>query len=348
MKGRVDHDLFDRKSVLITGGVGMVGANLVTTLSENPSVRIFIADDLSSGKLNFLSDKENVFFYHTDISKMDQLRVVWSECNPDYVFHLAAHFANWNSIISPYTDIQSNIVGTLNCLELAREKKNLKKFVYTSSSCVYSQSNDMSENASLYPTDTPYAINKFTSELYVKFYSDYYKIPGISLRLFNAYGPYDVSGKFRSVIPNFINKALRGEDLVITGSGNEMRDFTYVSDVVNLLILAATSKETGAFNAGTGEGVKILDLAKTILKLTSSRSKLRFIEKRDWDKVSCRIANTEKSFERLEYRPSVSIQEGLKCTIAWFRLHEVQLKEKLLKPKNDFFMREREAGAMAL
>src|SRR3989338_9077256 len=102
---------------------------------------------------------------------MDQLRVVWSECNPDYVFHLAAYFANWNSIISPYTDIQSNIVGTLNCLELAREKKNLKKFVYTSSSCVYSQSNDMSENASLYPTDTPYAINKFTSELYVKFYS---------------------------------------------------------------------------------------------------------------------------------------------------------------------------------
>jgi len=148
---------------------------------------------------------------------------------------------------------------------------NLKKFIYASSSCLYGDSEIMSEKDYIYPHETPYAINKYTAELYVKYFAHLYKMPTISIRIFNTYGAYEMAGKYRNVIPNFINLALQNKDLIITGDGNESRDFTFVKDSAKLLILAAKSEQKSGefFNAGRGILVKIKDLAKKIIKFLS-------------------------------------------------------------------------------
>ncbi len=307
--------------VLITGGAGAIGINLVEVLLKNDVSKIAIIDNLSSGNINFLPKSEKIFFYSIDIFRVDELKTIMEEVSPNYIFHLAAHFANQNSVDHPLSDIQTNIIGTMNLLELSKNNKNLKKFVYSSSSCVYGDSKIMSEEDFIYPHETPYAINKYTAELYIKYYAHLFKVPSITIRIFNTYGPYEVAGKYRNVIPKFIENALMNKDIVITGDGNETRDFTYSEDTIALLIRAAVSKENSGdyFNAGTGEETKIVNLAKTIIRLTDSTSKINFVQRRDWDLVTKRVSNIEKSQKILDYNPIVKLEDGLKKYIKWYK-----------------------------
>jgi nucleoside-diphosphate-sugar epimerase len=192
---------------------------------------------------------------------MDKLNFVINQHEFDYVFHLAAHFANQNSVDHPFSDIQTNIVGTVGLLEILKFHKSLRKFVYASSSCVYGTASQMNEDTFIYPSETPYSINKYTAELYTQYYAHLFHVPTVSIRIFNTYGPYELAGKYRNVIPNFIEKALNGEDLVITGTGRESRDFTFVDDLIDLMIAAALSpsKDGEIYNGGTGFRTEILN-----------------------------------------------------------------------------------------
>ncbi len=309
------------KNILITGGAGAIGINLVKRLLKLDVNSILIIDNFSSGNKEFIPKDERVEYRYIDISRIDTLFNILNNYEIDYIFHLAAHFANQNSVEHPFSDIQTNIIGTVNLMEfLKNNKKNIKKVVYTSSSCVYGNIEYMSEDQFIYPYETPYAINKYSAELYMKYYAHLFKIPTISVRLFNTYGPYEKAGRYRNVIPNFIQKALNNEDIIITGNGEETRDFTYVSDTVELLILAALSKvqDGDVFNGGTGIETKIIDLAKMILDITNSKSNIRFKERRNWDLVTRRVSNIEKSKYILGYNPKISLEEGLKKTVEWY------------------------------
>lgn len=305
-------------TVVIIGGMGAIGLNLVDTLI-NKGYKVHVLDNLSSSFENKGSTKFE--FSYVDIFDKAKLRDIILKINPNYVFNLAAHFANQNSVDYPQQDIDTNIIGQLNVLDVCKQLNELKKYVYASSSCVYGSNALMSESDALYPHETPYAINKFVGELYTKYFATHFSLPAISVRIFNTFGKYERSGKYRNVIPNFIECALKNEPICITGNGDETRDFTYAPDTVNCLYLACLSeyKKGEVFNSGTGVDTRIIDLVNIIKEITNSTSTIVFKDRRDWDHVSKRKSDVKKSFEGLGYKPAFDIRSGLEQTIRWYR-----------------------------
>lgn len=316
----MDFSAFRNARILVTGGAGFIGNNLVRKLLQQDVSKILIMDNQSSGMAVFLPDDPRIIFVGMDIDKMDKLNFVINQHEFDYVFHLAAHFANQNSVDHPFSDIQTNIVGTVSLLEILKFHKSLKKFVYASSSCVYGTAEEMSEDTFIYPSETPYSINKYTAELYTQYYAHLFHVPTVSIRIFNTYGPYELAGKYRNVIPNFIERALNGEDLVITGTGKETRDFTYVDDLTGLMMMAALSSSSDGdiFNGGTGKKTEVLEMANIIREITGSSSNIVFRPSRNWDKVKDRVSSLEKSSGELGYKPGTDIRSGLEKTIKWY------------------------------
>ena len=310
---------FSNESVLITGGAGFIGCNLVHKLLNTDVEIIYVIDDLSSGNKKFLPNDKRIVFIHCDISNLEKYECVFPK-NIDYIFHLAAHFANQNSVDYPLSDTKTNVIGTLNTLTISK-KYDIKKIIYSSSSCVYGNSSFMSETHNTYPIETPYAISKLTGEMYVSFFSNFYDIPAISVRIFNTYGPFEISGKYRNVIPKFIENALLGKPIMITGTGEETRDFTFIDDTLDLFFLIANNslETSGVYNAGTGNSVTIKHLAECILDVCESKSEIVYKEKRNWDEVEKRVSDTTKSFNTFGYESKTSLKDGLKKTVEWYR-----------------------------
>jgi nucleoside-diphosphate-sugar epimerase len=232
---------------------------------------------------------------------------------------LAALFANQNSVQHPEKDLMINGLGTLKILEKSK-LYGVKKVIYTSSSCVYGNMQEMEEEKPLTgKLDTPYAITKLLGEQYCQFYSDFHKVPTAIIRLFNSYGPGEKPGVYRNVIPNFFYKAMQGESLIITGTGEETRDFTFVTDVIDGLYRACFQKtEAGeVFNLGSGKQTSIQNLVELINKMTGNKSKIIYQPRRNWDHVLHRTANIEKAKNNIGYSPAIDIQEGLQRTFSW-------------------------------
>lgn len=309
-----------KKTVLITGGLGFIGQNLCKELIKN--YKIIIVDNYSSKAIakNFLN-KKKIKLIKCDISNFISLKNKISALKFDAVIHAAAHFANQNSIDYPLHDLKSNILGTLNILEICKNK-NIRKFLYLSSSCVYGDnSKNNLEIDNINPYETPYAISKFSAELYVKFYHEYYNIKSVIIRIFNTYGPGELSHKYRNVMPKFIDLALRNKKIIITGTGNETRDFTYIKDTVDIIKKCLNNNfiNLEIFNSCTGTAISIRKLANLIIKLTNSKSSLLFIKKRNWDMVVNRKGSTFKIKKMLNVKNFTPIREGLMNTIDWYR-----------------------------
>lgn len=306
------------EKIMVIGGAGAIGSYLVNKLHSN-GVEALVVDNLSSGRLESINNKQG--FVYCDISDKDKIQSIIAEFEPSYIFNLAAHFANQNSVDFPYEDVRTNIVGQLNVLEACKKLNNLKKYVYASSSCVYGNVELMTENSTIYPTETPYAINKFTAELYTNYYAELFGVPTVSVRIFNTFGEGELAGRYRNVIPNFIHNALLGKDICITGDGTETRDFTYVDDTVRCLELAATSVycEGEVFNSGTGNKTNIRELVHMIVELTNSSSNVLNVPSRNWDDVKHRVSDTSKSISLLGYKPRFTVEEGLKKTVEWYK-----------------------------
>jgi UDP-glucose 4-epimerase len=307
-----------KTKVLITGGFGALGMNLIDWLKQSDSFEIYVIDNLSSGAVVIRTD---VSFAYLDIGNKEKVDSFFGEFQPEIIFHLAAHFANQNSVDHPVSDVTTNVLGLINLFEAQKNNTVLKKIIYASSSCVYGALEIMNEDSSVYPHETPYAINKYVGELYCKYYAEIHQLPVVCARIFNSYGPGEMPGKYRNVIPNFIYKALHDFDITITGTGEETRDFTYVTDTIGLLVKLANSefKRAEVFNGGTGRKTSIRFLAEKIISLTKSNSKLLFTEARNWDNVKDRCSNITKSKENLQYNPMVTLDEGLQSTIEWIR-----------------------------
>ena len=238
----------------------------------------------------------------------------------DVIFHLAANFANQNSIDFPERDMTTNILGTIKLLERAR-KSGVSKFVYTNTSCMYLDSKPFIEDSRYFDYHTPYSISKHTAEHYVLFYHRYYKLPSVSVRVFNSYGPHEYPGKYRNVIPNFISKALNGESLTVMGDGTDTRSFTYVEDLIDGIVAATTLEHSAGevFNIGNQTETKILELAETINDLTGNAAPIQFVPKRDWDKATRRNPDVSKAASVLGCVGCTELKEGLLKTIAWHR-----------------------------
>ncbi len=206
-------------------------------------------------------------------------------------------------------------------LEASRDHK-VASFVYANTPCMYnSEGDDWTENSKDIRHDTPYSISKFTGEQYAKFFFKHYKLPVTSVRIFNSYGPWERPGKYRNVIPNFFEKALHGESLTITGTGDETRSFTYVDDTVRGLLLAGATFDGSwqIYNIGSTTETKIKDLAQKINTLTGNKAPVIYAPRRDWDKSLRRRPDTSKAERRLGFKPTIKLDEGLKRTLEWFQ-----------------------------
>jgi len=321
---------YSNKNILITGGAGAIGSNLLKRLVGSCQ-KLIVIDDLSSGYLANLPHSDKVIFIKESILSEKALEQAFSH-NIDIVFHLAAHFANQNSVDHPEEDLLINGLGTLKILEFA-QKFNVKKFVYTSSSCVYGNKQGiMNEEYSEYRLDTPYAITKLLGERYTTFFHEHYGLNTVILRYFNSYGPGEFPGKYRNVIPNFLWLALNGRPLPITGTGEETRDFNYVENVIERTLLAGKEdKAVGEIiNIGSGREVKIIDLAEAINNLTENKAGVEFIKKRIWDMVAKRRASTEKAEAILGPESPVNLEAGLAKTLDWLKGNLDQIKNKTI------------------
>ena len=304
--------------VLITGGAGVVGTNLIKKLIISKTTsKIIVADDLSSGRASNLKNFD-IQFHKINISNPYELKDVFSY-KPTKVYHLAALFANQNSIDHPVQDLTINGIGTLNVLNECIKCK-VKKIVYASSSCVYGNSKNMNEK-NIGNLDTPYAITKLLGEYYLQFFSKNYGIEATSVRIFNTYGPYDYPGKYRNVIPNFFYMAQKGLPLSIYGDGQSIRSYTYVEDIVDGLISLMDNFENknkyDVFNCGSLNTITTIELAKKINLISENKAGIKFIPQRDWDHVHLRVPDLTKVQKIVKISQSHSLDEGLDKYYHW-------------------------------
>lgn len=321
MKSEEVLEHYEGKVVLVTGGAGCIGSNLVKALLRADAERIVVLDDLSAAFEWNLPKSPKVFFILGSIMDEEAAKRAFS-FKPRYVFHLAAHFANQNSIDHPETDLLVNGLGTMRMLEYSNIT-GVERFVFASSGCsVYGSSAPLpfrEDFVSLH-LDTPYQINKLVGELYCNYFNNYYQLPVAIARYFNVYGPGEVPGRYRNVIPNFMWWAMNGQQLTITGTGKETRDFTFVEDVVDgTLRMGVIPEAVGeAINLASETETKIIDLANWVNHITGNKAGIVFRDRRDWDKSVRRRASIEKAGKLLGYEPKGDVKTQLPRVYQWF------------------------------
>jgi len=310
------------KNVLITGGAGCIGSNLTTALIRLNAKSIIVLDDLSAAEKWNVPVDASVSFIEGSILDEETLKRVFST-KLDYVFHLAAHFANQNSVDNPETDLEVNGLGILKVLQYSH-LSGVGKFVFASSGCsVYGSQAPLplKEDFVSLHLDTPYQITKLLGELYCNFFYNYYRLPVVAARYFNVYGPGEIPGAYRNVIPNFMYWAMHKQSLPITGTGEETRDFTFVDDIVEGTLLCGIVPEAvgDAFNLASETETKIIDVAKMVNDITGNKTELMFKPRRDWDLIIRRRASIEKAHKVLGYTPKMKIHDGIPRIYEWIK-----------------------------
>lgn len=306
------------KNIIITGGAGFIGSNLVRALSVDNHVTVI--DDLSTGHLDNIQDlisNKRIEFVKKSIIDLTLLNNLFK--NQDYIFHEAALPSVPRSIKDPLTTNTINITGTLNVLLAARDN-GVKKVVYASSSSVYGDTPTLPKKENMIPNPlSPYAVSKLAGEYFCQIFSGVYGLPTVALRYFNVYGPrQDPISEYAAVIPKFVNQVLNNRKIIIYGDGEQTRDFTYVDDVVHANILAAERKTTGVFNTAGGKRITLNNLAQTIMKLCKKKVDITYEDVRPGD-IKHSLADISKIKKRFDYIPKYNIDEGLKETIQWFQ-----------------------------
>ena len=290
-------------------------------MAELNAGNVTIQDDLSAAYEWNIPRADTIRFVEGSVLDDEMLKRVF-RTKPDYVFHLAAHFANQNSVDNPEIDLMVNGMGTLKVLQYAH-LMDVRRFVYASSGCgVYGLDSKMpfEEHDISTSLHTPYQVTKLLGELYTNYFFNLYGLPIVNARFFNVYGPGEVPGRYRNVIPNFMYWAMNGQTLPITGDGRETRDWTYVDDIVDGLLLMGTEEKAigEAINLGSGREHEVKDMAGIINKLTASKAGVIFVQRRDWDVKTRLLSSIEKARQILAYEPQVQFEDGIKRLHQWF------------------------------
>jgi UDP-glucose 4-epimerase len=310
------------KRILVTGGAGAIGSQVAKKLLDR-GYSVVVVDDESSGSREFVPAAAE--YIKGSIEDESILDFCFAK-SIDAVIHCAALFANQNSIDHPEKDLLVNGLATVKLLAFSK-RANVKRFLFTSSSCVYGRQEEMNEEKKSFDLETPYAITKLLGEQYCQFWGQFHQFNTVIVRIFNNYGPGEIPGKYRNVIPNFFQLALSGKPLIITGDGSETRDFNFVEDTTDGILLAFFSQTQPGdiFNIGSGVETTIKEVAEMINNVTGNKSGIIYHPPRSWDHVKRRKAIIAKAKKNLGYQPKIGLRDGLIKTCSWFRSRNITL-----------------------
>ncbi len=322
-------------TLLVVGGAGFVGSNLVRAALDAGAERVVLVDNLLSSERDNLPTDDRIDFVEGSIADDDVLASLEDEF--DVVFHLATYHGNQSSIADPIADHDNNLITTLKLYERIKGFERLNKVVYSASGCtlaaheVYdSVEPTTEEGAAPFDLDSPYQISKMVGEFYSVYYHRQHGLPTVRARFQNVYGPGEVLGAgkwrgtpatvWRNVTPTFVYRALKGLPVVLDNGGVASRDFVYVDDIVRGLLACAEHGAPGdVYNLASGVETSILRLTELIVDLSGSTSQLEIGPRRAWDHSIMRFGSTEKAQRELGFEAEVPLEEGLRRTMAWTR-----------------------------
>lgn len=304
---------------LITGGAGFIGSNLAEALVRDGE-RVRILDNFSSGtRENLAAIADRIEIVEGDLRDLDTVRRAMEGVT--HVSHQGALRSVERSVDDPLSSNAVNVTGTLNVLQAAREHQ-VRRVVYASSSSVYGDTEVLPKREDLAPAPiSPYAVSKLAAEHYCRVFSRLYGVETVSLRYFNVFGPkQSPESKYAAVVPLFLRAAFRGEPLEIHGDGEQSRDFTYIDNVVLANRLSLTTPGVGGevFNVACGDRHSLLEIAELIGRFHGRELARNHIAPRRGD-VRHTQAAVDRITTKLDYRPPVGFEEGMRRTYEWFK-----------------------------
>lgn len=308
--------------VLVTGGAGFIGSNLVDLLLER-GFEIIVLDNLSSGYVENVHPK--VHFVQADVRDEEIVRSCAEGCA--LIFHLAASVGNARSIAQPLNDAAINVLGTVNVLEAARDS-GIERVIFSSSAGIFGELKTLpiAEDHPQEP-DSPYGVSKLAAEKLCLVYNKLHGMRNVCLRYFNVYGPRQRYDAYGNVIPIFANRILKGLPLTIYGDGQQTRDFVDVRDVAAANLQAAlTPSLSGVFNIGSGSRVSINDLGGIMQEVAGIVVGAIYAPPRPGD-VRDSLANIARAQQSFGYAPQIALEAGLRDYLAWLRQDPVTRRQ---------------------
>ncbi len=305
---------------LVTGGAGFIGSNIVEELLRRGE-KVRVLDNFTTGKRENLAPfLDRIELVEGDLRSYHQVREAVG--GVDVVLHQAALPSVPRSVRDPITSDDVNVHGTLTLLHAARDA-GVKRLTYASSSSVYGNTPELPKHEGMTPNPrSPYAVSKLVAEQYCRVFADLYGMETVSLRYFNVFGPrQDPTSQYSAVIPKFITAMLRGKRPVIYGDGLQSRDFTFVRNVVEANLCAATASlpERGVFmNCACHGRTSLNELVQELNAILGTRIEPEYGPERAGD-VKHSYAAIERMVAAIGYQPTVSFAEGLRTTCNWYR-----------------------------
>jgi nucleoside-diphosphate-sugar epimerase len=320
------------KHSVVIGGAGFVGSWVVDEILKDSNARVTIVDNLISSEKWNISTDPRVNFIEGSAADINVLKSIQDKV--DYVYQLACFHGNQSSIARPFDDLENGLKTTLVTLEWVKTYNPQARVIYSGAGCAVAEKTwelptavKEIESTSLFH-DTPYSITKIAGEMYCCYYASKHNLDVVRVRFQNVYGPREILGAgvwrgtentiWRNVIPTFVWKALNDDALEIFGDNRASRDFIFVEDLARGVIMAAMSGETNqVYNLATGQETYVDEIAKEIVRLTNSKSRISNASARYWDSSGRRLANIEKSSNNLNFLATTNVIEGLIKTIKW-------------------------------
>ncbi len=300
-----------KTNILITGGAGNIGSSLVRKLSANDKYQIIIVDNLSTSSEDKIpaSVHNNILFINADCNNYQEIAKVFYQFSFDYVFHFAAVVGVNRTQENPL-NVLNDIKGVEYILELSKTAK-IKKFFYSSSSEVYGEPVEIPQKEHSTPLNSriPYAVVKNVGECYCRSYYQEYQLSHTIFRFFNTYGPYQTTD---FVIPKFLVAALKNEPITIYGDGNQSRTFTYIDDNVDTMIKILENNliNNDIINIGNDEMISVLELARSIIQITKSKSQIVFLPPLKEGDMTRRMPDNTKMKTILQH-PLITLEKGI-------------------------------------
>lgn len=301
--------------ILVTGGAGFIGSNIVDALIWNGH-EVAIIDNLSTGKEESINPKAN--FFHVDITDFEALESVFQSFKPEIVFHVAAQIDVRKSLEDPSFDAETNVVGSVNLFSLCVQYGVIRIVFSSTGGALYGEPKELpaKEDSPIQPL-SPYGISKYCTEQYLNYFKRLYGLERVILRYGNVYGPRQDPLGEAGVIAIFTNKILRGEPPTVFGDGSQTRDYVFVEDVVRANLLSITGKE-GVYNIGTGIETSVNQIIQLFSKILKKEIKPMYTQPRKGEVFRISL-DSEKAKKELGFSVRYNLEQGLMKTIDWYK-----------------------------